>query len=119
MNTATCLDFVDKVHFMGKGVAQPAIQSLFPAPQVCQRACPMAAIAQPPRMPPAEKVLARKLHFDQGKTPADIARLLQRSASTIGRLLAQERAPKAVGRPKALSEKKVDRLVKLLNTFGG
>ena len=79
--------------------------------------CPMAPIAQPPRMPPAEKALARRLHFDQGKTPAQIAKLLQRSASTIGRLLAQKRAPRAVGRPKALSEKKVDHLVKVLNTL--
>ena len=68
-------------------------------------------------MPPAEKALARKLHFDQGRAPAEIARLLQCAASTIGRLLAQKRAPKPVGCPQALSEKKVDRLVKVLNTL--
>ena len=85
--------------------------------QVRRRVFPMAAAAQPPRTPPAEKALARKLHFGQGKTPAEIARLLQRSASTVGRLLAQKRAPKAAGRPRALSETTVDRLVKVLNTL--
>ena len=35
--------------------------------QVRRRVFPMAAAAQPPRKPPAEKALARKLHFDQGK----------------------------------------------------
>ena len=74
----------------------------------------MAALAQPPRMSSDEKGLARRLHFDQGKSPADIARMLQRAASTVGRLLAQKKAPKPVGRPKALSEKKIDNLVALL-----
>ena len=61
-----------------------------------------------------EKAVARRLHFDQGKTPAEVARILQRSPSTVGRLLAQKKAPRPIGRPKALSERKVDNLVALL-----
>ena len=72
------------------------------------------ADAQPPRMTPDEKRLARSMHFEQRKGPAEIARTLRRSLSSISRLLAQKRAPRPIGRPRALTEAKVDRIVALL-----
>ena len=57
-------------------------------------------------MSAAEKSLARRLHFDQGKTRTDIAKLLQRSLSSVSRLLAQKKAP--IARAAALLEKMVD-----------
>ena len=68
---------------IAKFIPQPVWSSIeAPAPgsrfeawltaQVRRRVFPMAAAAQPPRMPPAEKALARKLHFDQGKIPAEL-----------------------------------------------
>ena len=52
--------------------------------------------------------LAQRLHFDQGESPAEIARALQCSASTAGRLLVEKKASKPIARPKARGEKKVN-----------
>ena len=54
---------------------------------------PTMDATQSPRMTMSEKALIRRLHFDQGKNRSDIARLLQRSLSSISRLLAQKKAP--------------------------
>ena len=59
----------------------------------------------------SEKALVRRLHFDQGKSRSDIARLLQRSLSSISRLLAQKKAPRKIGRPQKLTGANVDRIV--------
>ena len=69
---------------------------------------------QPPRMTVDEKRLARAFHFEQHKAPTEIAALLQRSVSAVCRLLAQPRAPRSIGRPKALSEAKIDTIVALV-----
>ena len=63
----------------------------------------------PARMAAAEKSLARRLHFDQGKTRTDIAKLLQRSLSSVSRLLAQKKAPRSIGRPTTLSAATIER----------
>ena len=68
----------------------------------------------PPRMTPAEKRVARGMHFDRNMTSTEVAESLGRSLSTICRLLAQKKAPKPIGRPKALSDAKVDGIVVLL-----
>ena len=70
--------------------------------------------AKPPRMSLDEKRLVRELHFEQQRAPADIARTLGRSPSSVTRLLAQTRAPNPVGRPGKLSEGQKDKLVALL-----
>lgn len=72
------------------------------------------ADTKPPRLTPDEKRLARCMHFEQKKQPAEIARTLDRSLSAICRLLGQKRAPRPVGRPPALTGAKVDRIVALL-----
>lgn len=69
---------------------------------------------QPPRMTADEKRLARSMHFEQGKSRTQIARTLKRALSSISRLLAQKRAPKPIGRPRLLTEGKIDRIVALL-----
>ena len=66
---------------------------------------------QTPRMAPSEQALVRRLHFEQGKSRSDIARLLQRSLSSISRLLAQKKAPRRTGRPKKLTDANIDRIV--------
>jgi len=62
-----------------------------------------------------EKNLVRRMHFEQEMTPTAIAETLGRSLSAVCRLLAQKKAPRPVGRPKALSEAKIDRIVALLD----
>ena len=57
---------------------------------------------QPPRMSEDEKRLAREMHFGRGHTPQSIAVALGRHNATITRLLAQQRAPKPIGRPRSL-----------------
>lgn len=64
-----------------------------------------------------EKSLARRMHFDQEMSPTMVAEALGRSLSTVCRLLAQKKAPKPIGRPPALTEAKIDRIVKLLETM--
>ena len=66
------------------------------------------------RMTVDEKNLVRRLHFEQGKTRTEIAKLLKRTLSSVSRLLAQKKAPRSVGRPAALSEAKIDTAVTLL-----
>lgn len=68
-------------------------------------------------MTPDEKNLVRRMHFEQSKKPTDIAEALGRSLSAVCRLLAQKKAPKPIGRPKALSDAKVDRIVALLDNM--
>ena len=69
---------------------------------------------QPPRMTADEKRLARSMHFEQHKTPTEISECLDRSLSAICRLLAQKRVPRPIGRPRALTDAKVDTIVALL-----
>ena len=66
------------------------------------------------RMDNTEKSLIRRMHFEQGLSPAKVAELVGRSPSSVGRLLAQKRAPKPIGRPAKLSEARVDGVVKTL-----
>ena len=66
---------------------------------------------QTPRLTDGEKNLARRWHFEEGKTRTDIAGLLHRSLSAVSRLLAQKKAPAPTGRPRALTEANVDRAV--------
>ena len=61
-----------------------------------------------------EKRLAREMHFDQGMSRTDVAEARNRNLGTICRQLAMHKAPKPIGRPKALTETKVDSLVALL-----
>ena len=67
-----------------------------------------------PRISAEEKRLAREMHFDQGMSRTDVAEALHRNLGTICRQLAMHKAPKPIGRPKALTETKVDSLVALL-----
>ena len=75
----------------------------------------MDVAALPPRMSPDEKNLARRMHFEQDKTPTDIAEALGRSLSAVCRLIAQKKAPRPICRPKVLSEAKIDRIVAVLD----
>ena len=73
-----------------------------------------SADPQPARVSAAEQSLARRLHFDQGKTRTGIAKLLQRSLSSVSRLLAQKKAPRSIGRPTTLSAATIERAAALL-----
>merc|ERR1712051_996384 len=55
------------------------------------------------------------MHFEQGFSRTSIAPNLQRSSSSVSRLLAQKKAPKPVGRPRALTKSKLDRVCALLD----
>ena len=76
-----------------------------------------------PHMTASEQALVRRLHFEQGKTRSDISRLLERSLSSISRLLAQKKAPRRSGRPRKLTEANIDRIVatleKMVDTVDG
>ena len=72
------------------------------------------AVAKPPRMTPDEKRLVREMHFDRHMKPADIARTVGRDLSCVVRLLKQTRVPNRIGRPAALSEAQIDKVVKEL-----
>ena len=74
-------------------------------------------VAKIPRMTASEKALVPRFHFDQGKSRSAISRLLQRSLSSISRLLAQKKAPQKIGRPQKLSEANIDRIVKTLENM--
>ena len=65
-----------------------------------------------PNLSDEAKVLIRSLYHDHGEKPAEIAEKLGRDQSTIRRILftAKEKRGK-VGRPRALSEAQVDRLL--------
>ena len=68
-----------------------------------------------PRMSPAEKRIVRNMHFEQGLSRTKIAGLLQRSLSSVSRLLAQKKAPRPIGRPRVLSKTKLDRICAVLD----
>lgn len=74
----------------------------------------LGKVKKTPRMTPEEKTVIRRMHFDQNIAPARISEALGRSLSAISRLLAQKKAPKPMGRPKALTEAKIDSLVAVL-----
>ena len=71
-------------------------------------------VAKTPRMTASEQALVRRLHFEQGKSRSEISRVLQRSLSSISRLLAQKKAPRRIGRPRMLTEANIDRIVATL-----
>ena len=50
-----------------------------------------------PRMSAEEKRLARKMLFDRGMSPSDVAAALGRHLSSVCRLLAQKKAPRPMG----------------------
>ena len=72
---------------------------------------------KPPRMTPDEKRLARELHFGRCIPPAEIARTLGRVLSCVVRLLKQKKFPNCIGRPAALSELQIDRVVRKLESM--
>ena len=72
-------------------------------------------MAPTPRMSPGEKRIARNMHFEQGLSRAKVATLLNRSLSSVSRLLAQKKAPRPIGRPRALTKQKLDRICALLD----
>ena len=67
--------------------------------------------AKTPRMSPDEKRIAREMHFDRKMRPMDIATALGRDLSSVCRLLAQKKAPKPIGRPKARTDSQIDHVV--------
>ena len=73
-----------------------------------------AMAKKPPRMSVEEKRIARSMHFEQGLTPTKVAKTLGRALSSITRLFAQKKAPKPVGRPRALSAKQIDTIIQKL-----
>ena len=66
---------------------------------------------QLPRLTQEEKRLARKWYFEQKKLPSKIAEDLCRSVSSITRLLGQTKNPNPVGRPRALTEKQIEKMI--------
>ena len=78
---------------------------------------------QIPRMTTDEKAPHSALSFRPGQESRDIARLPQRSLSSINRLFAQRQAPRKIGRPQKLTGANVDRIVatveKMVHTADG
>ena len=72
---------------------------------------------KPPRMTGDEKRLVREMHFERKMPPTDIAAAVGRDLSGICRLLAQKKAPKPMGRPRALTEGQVDKTIKTLEAM--
>ena len=70
------------------------------------------ALNQPPRMTPDEVRLIRQLVHDQGRTPTEVAVILNRGLSSVCRQLEKAR-PAKMGRPAALNNKQIDKLVEL------
>ena len=70
-----------------------------------------SAHTKTPRMTASEQSLVRRMHFEQGKSRSEIAGLLQRALSSVSRLLAQKKSPMPIGRPRALTEANIDRIV--------
>lgn len=68
-----------------------------------------------PRMSMDEKRLAREMHFDRGFSRTQVAEALGRDLGTICRQLGKGKAAKPIGRPKLLTETKVDSLVATLD----
>jgi hypothetical protein len=72
---------------------------------------------KPPRMTGDEKRLVREMHFERKMRPTDIAAAVGRDLSGICRLLAQKKAPKPMGRPRALTEGQIDKTIKTLEAM--
>ena len=70
--------------------------------------------AKTPRMSPDEKRIVREMHFGRKMRPTDIATALGRDMSSVCRLLAQTKAPKPIGRPKAFTDSQIDHTVEVL-----
>ena len=71
----------------------------------------------PPRMSDEEKRIARAMHFEQGFPPVRVAENLGRDLSSVTRLLAPGKLPKPVGRPRAVTDAKVDAIVAKLEAM--
>jgi hypothetical protein len=72
---------------------------------------------KPPRMTGDEKRLVREMHFERKMRPTDIAAAVGRDLSGICRLLAQKKAPKPMGRFRALTEGQIDKTIKTLEAM--
>lgn len=90
-------------------------QRPMPSRAVTMKAMAMTSKAISARMGNDEKRLARKLHFDDGKKPAEIARTLGRAKSSVTRLPAQPRQPNPIGRPRAITPEKTKSVLKKLD----
>ena len=87
--------------------------SLHSPARIFSGAAAPSAMAPTSRMTPAEKRIAHSMHFEQGLSRTEVAKLLKRSLSSVSRLFAQKQAPRPIGRPRALTSKK---LVELLSS---
>ena len=109
--SVTCLDVAAPAQFLCVAICleQPAaLRFCIPLAQPSMAA---PSHAQTPRMTASEKNIVRRLHFEQGKSRSEIAELLQRALSSVSRLLAQKKSPTPIGRPRALTEANIDRIV--------
>ena len=68
----------------------------------------------PPRMSLDEKAMVRRMHFQRKMMPAQIAAATGRDLSTIVRNLQPRKKTKKLGRPRVLSEDKINRVEKTL-----
>jgi hypothetical protein len=71
----------------------------------------------PPRMSAEEKAMVRRMHFDQGLSPSEVAEATGRTLGTVCRTLQAKSMKKVLGRPVKLSEKKIDSIVKTMRTM--
>ena len=70
----------------------------------------MVSLKQTPRMSADEVRLVREMVFNQGKTPSEVAKIVNRDLSVVCRQLTKTR-PTKMGRPPALSTKQIGKLV--------
>ena len=77
------------------------------------RAMKASPVPQPPRMTSDEIRLVRQMVYDQGRTPSEVAGILNRGLSSVCRQLEKTR-PAKMGRPAALTSKQIDKLVELV-----
>jgi len=75
---------------------------------------PAAVPTLPPRMSLDEKAMVRRMHFQRKMMPAQIAAATGRDLSTIVRNLQPRKKTKKLGRPRVLSEDKINRVEKTL-----
>lgn len=61
-------------------------------------------------MSPDEAQILRRLHYEEGHSPAAIAKLLGRHKSSVCRALKAKKGKKPVGKPRALTSDKVDQI---------
>lgn len=64
-----------------------------------------------------EKAIVRRMHFEQGLTPSEVAAATGRTLGTVCRTLQAKSKKKALGRPVKLTEKKIDSVVKTMRTM--